>query len=1028
MRKELFATSERPQSENASIFGAGIFDRSPKGLRQMTNEKLTEIFREIQENLDNGISSAAEAIINDTLHAFSLKLKERILLYSQLSFVYETQGRYSEALDALRHFEDEVVLERLEPEIRVSLIMQIAIAYNNAGDYPKAVALLKSTLEEAEAEDLRFLFGGIYAALARVYRKLNEFPIARDNAEKALKYFRETGDWRGMAESYHLIAQSLQQGGNSEKSLEFYNQAIKIIGSRSAPFLLGKIYSDMSGALWFLRRPQEGISCLEKSISFFEQTEHKVQSTAAYNNLGINLMLLGAWTKAEEVFKRALELAFETNHRHIAGILDSLGELKMLRGDYDQAQELLEQGVALADERKFEWYTIQALRNLARCLLLQGKTEEAIAKARETIERCERIGDRQVGNLANLVLAEAYFKSGNLPECEKQIEAIEMTDPTADFFVLGNIQRIRGLMALKNHSDEIALHHFNRSLSIFETTEDLYHTALAQMEIGKTILDSEPERAEKYLKSAVEIFERLETRPALAEAKNALENLKVVEPAKRREHSAGSQLLMLRLAEAVASRELLFRELVAILQQESKAKRILIAESKEQKIFYPFITQGFTSAESMELVAKAQQAHSSGNLEHFAKTKNLSIFLLRAPSAPPAMLMIYPRSSANLLDGSLLQPLLRVVELGMDVCALREKDKAQQTEQEESPFTSQSLMQGFIHSSPAMTSLVEEVYKIRSSDVTVLVTGESGTGKELVSRAIHTLSNRKDKVFVPFNCTAVPKELAEGHLFGYRKGAFTGAVNDSVGVIRSANGGTLFLDEVGDLPLEVQPKLLRFLQEGEIQPLGEKAPIKVDVRVIAATNMPLEEKVADGTFREDLYYRLNVIRLRVPPLRERRSEIPPIVNYYLNQYSARFNKRDLTMTPQTMDLLMVCEWEGNVRQLCNEVQRIVARAEDGETITPDHLSQDLKRSAVPIPSFAAAAGNIAQITNFNTPSFNISANGGTLEEAVSELEKRMIREAMRRHNNNISRVARELGLTRRGLYLKLGRYQLDKAS
>ncbi|HLM00196.1 MAG TPA: sigma-54 dependent transcriptional regulator, partial [Pyrinomonadaceae bacterium] len=486
----------------------------------------------------------------------------------------------------------------------------------------------------------------------------------------------------------------------------------------------------------------------------------------------------------------------------------------------------------------------------------------------------------------------------------------------------------------------------------------------------------------------------------------------------------------LRLAEAVAARELLFRELVAILQQESKARRILIAESKEQqqKNFYPFIMQGFTSGESSELVAKAQQAHLSGNLEHFAKTKNLSIFPLRAPSAPPAMLIIHPRSGANLLDGSLLQPLLRVVELGMDVCALREKDKAQQTEQEVSPFTSQSLMQGFIHSSPAMTSLVEEVYKIRSSDVTVLVTGESGTGKELVSRAIHTLSNRKDKVFVPFNCTAVPKELAEGHLFGYRKGAFTGAVNDSVGVIRSANGGTLFLDEVGDLPLEVQPKLLRFLQEGEIQPLGEKAPIKVDVRVIAATNMPLEEKVADGSFREDLYYRLNVIRLRVPPLRERRSEIPPIVNYYLNQYSARFNKRDLNMTPQTMDLLMVCEWEGNVRQLCNEVQRIVARAEDGETITPDHLSQDLKRSAVPIPSFAAA-GNIAQIGSFGSPSFNISAGGGaTLEEAVSELEKRMIREAMRRHNNNISRVARELGLTRRGLYLKLGRYQLmDKA-
>jgi transcriptional regulator with GAF, ATPase, and Fis domain len=172
----------------------------------------------------------------------------------------------------------------------------------------------------------------------------------------------------------------------------------------------------------------------------------------------------------------------------------------------------------------------------------------------------------------------------------------------------------------------------------------------------------------------------------------------------------------------------------------------------------------------------------------------------------------------------------------------------------------------------------------------------------LVSRAIHTISNRKDKIFVPFNCTAVPKELAEGHLFGFRKGAFTGAVTDSPGMIRAADGGTLFLDEVGDLPLEVQPKLLRFLQEGEVQPIGEKRPIKVDVRVIAATNMPLEEKVSNGSFREDLYYRLNVIRLRVPPLRERRSEIPTIISYYINHYSSRFGKREINVLPQTIDL------------------------------------------------------------------------------------------------------------------------------
>jgi transcriptional regulator with GAF, ATPase, and Fis domain len=367
-----------------------------------------------------------------------------------------------------------------------------------------------------------------------------------------------------------------------------------------------------------------------------------------------------------------------------------------------------------------------------------------------------------------------------------------------------------------------------------------------------------------------------------------------------------------------------------------------------------------------------------------------------------------------------MEPLLRVVGLGMDVCALRAGAQKGTGLQQPDELAGTSLMPGFIHSSPAMTRLVEEVNKIRSSDVTVLVTGESGTGKELVARAIHALSSRRSKVFVPFNCTAVPKELSEGYLFGYRRGAFTGAVTDSQGVIRTAAGGTLFLDEIGDLPLDLQPKLLRFLQEGEIQPLGEQRPIKVDVRIIAATNSDLEDMVAQGKFREDLYYRLNVIRLRVPPLRERRSEIPTIVNYYINHYGAKFGRKDIQITPPAVDLLMVCDWPGNVRQLCNEIQRIVARAEEGAVITPDHLSPELKRTSAPV-SHGAAASTLASMPS-------TSMQHLTLADALGEVERRMISEALRKHGGNISRAARELGLTRRGLYLKLERYQLSASA
>jgi transcriptional regulator with PAS, ATPase and Fis domain len=537
--------------------------------------------------------------------------------------------------------------------------------------------------------------------------------------------------------------------------------------------------------------------------------------------------------------------------------------------------------------------------------------------------------------------------------------------------------------------------------------------------LGRAYAIIRPERAGEHLSRALNTFRELGARLDLTRAEEELRELARATPERIQDQSALTQLLTLRLAEAVASRELLLRELAAVMRQETGAQRVIITERGERHEPRVVVATGCTPAESQKISVELDAIEDDTARDRYCKKHDAELILLKSANAPGAKLYLSPRNRAKLPSGVALEPLLRVVELGMDVCALRAGAQKSGSSEHSDELTGTSLMPGFIHSSPAMTQLVEEVHKIRSSDVTVLVTGESGTGKELVARAIHAISSRRAKVFVPFNCTAVPKELSEGYLFGYRRGAFTGAINDSQGVIRTAAGGTLFLDEVGDLPLDVQPKLLRFLQEGEIQPLGEQRPSKVDVRIIAATNTDLEEMVAQGRFREDLYYRLNVIRLRVPPLRERRSEIPTIVNYYVNHYSAKFGRKDIQITPQAVDLLMVSDWPGNVRQLCNEIQRTVARAEDGAIITPEHLSPELKRTSSPTTPSGAAS-----ITSL--PPSNIQTTGtGTLAEALAEVERRMISDALRRHGGNISRAARELGLTRRGLYLKLERHELS---
>lgn len=1022
MRKVLLPIRENIVLDSAESAEASLLQRTRQG-KTISKEELAAAFRTIQTYIDEGRAAEAEKSALFILETYSNAIEIQANLNRLLALAMTMQGRFEEALKTLQPFENEEILDKLKVETLIALFVQLAHSYTSANDSPKSVALLNSVLQIAEDKEYSASLIEIHNALSRVYCELNEYPISRNYAEKAMKYAREIGSWHGLAEAYCVIGISYYQEGLNQKSLDCLEQAVKIIGDNHAPYLLGKIYSDMSAAYSALHRPQDGINYLKKAISWFEKIDQKFHLAIAYNNLGNDLVALGNWNKAEEVINRALELADETNHPYKSVFLESSGELKMLRGDYPAAEKTLKKALLLAETGKKEWYVVQVMSNLARCLLVQNRVSEAISIAEETAERCQRIGQHHCTSLVNLILAEGYLKRKNFRETEEILQSIEEKDDATDFFIPGNAARVRGLLAKANGDETLAIHHFSRSLSIFEMAGNVYYTAQANFRLGKLLAKNHPEKAVKYLTFAAETFRKLELESKLNAAEEILKTLAIAKTKETPERSVGSQLLMLRLAEAVASRELLFRELVTILQQEGKAQQTIIAELNDEKKLYPFIIDGFAPAESVEIVNKLREAQARNEIDAFARSKNLSIFQLRAPSAAPAILIISPGSGAALADGSSIQPLLRVVELGMDVCALREKDKETQTELETNPYTSQSLMPGFIHSSPAMTELVEEVYKIRSSDVTVLITGESGTGKELVSRAIHAVSRRKDKVFVPFNCTAVPKELTEGHLFGYRKGAFTGAVSDAPGMIRSAHGGTLFLDEIGDLPLDVQPKILRFLQEGEVQPLGEKAPIKVDVRIITATNMNLEEKVAQGLFREDLYYRLNVIRLRIPPLRERRSEIPQIVNYYLNHYSAKFGRRDLTIMPQTMDLLIAYDWMGNVRQLCNEVQRVVARADNGEKITPKHLSPEVK----PMNSMNSSnpMGNVRTIGVMQN-SINIHTQGGTLEQAVTELEKQMIADALTRHDNNISRVARELGLTRRGLYMKIERYKLGK--
>jgi DNA-binding NtrC family response regulator/tetratricopeptide (TPR) repeat protein len=998
--------------------------RLRSGSRQVSNPNLLVELDEVRSLLDQGLSAEAKSRISLLIAAGKNNPSILALARCALSTALEMQGQFRDSLAAVAMYESPESRAKLTPQEIKSLKVQIGLAYNYNGDHPKAISILKGALGEASEGEIEQNNGAVYAALARVYRSITEYPIARDYAHRALEQFRQTGEWRGLAEAYFGIALADMQEGDYEASIENQQQALKLIGDHPASYMLGRIYSNMAGACWFLKRPQEGIRYLEKAISYYERTDHKGSAANGYNNLGINLILIGQWGRAQQALERALALASEADERNekVPMILDSLGELLMLRGELDEAKDYLLRAVSLATADNNKWYASQALRTLARCYLAMEDHSRALTKATEALMLAESIGDRQAISDSRLILAEAHLRNGEIDQCSAQMDKLggESGESGNDLSLAGDSHRLLGMLSMVQSDFSSAAQHFGSSVSIFDMLGDRYRAARAHTELGRAYASSQPTRALEHLSRALNAFRELGAKLDQQRAEAALANLDRTTPERSEAQFALPQLLTLRLAEAVASRELLLRELAAIMRQETSAKSVVITEPGEHNRGRVVIAHGCTPAESAQIALELDELAADGAPAEYARKNDAAILELHPSHALPATLYISPRSRATLPGGLSLDPLMRVAELGLDVCALRAGSQKGSRVQQPAELAGTSLMPGFIHSSPAMTKLVEEVHKIRSSDVTVLVTGESGTGKELVARAIHALSSRRSKVFVPFNCTAVPKELSEGYLFGYRRGAFTGAVTDSAGVIRTAAGGTLFLDEIGDLPLDLQPKLLRFLQEGEIQPLGEQRPLKVDVRIIAATNTDLEELVAQGRFREDLYYRLNVIRLRVPPLRERRSEIPTIVNYYVNHYSAKFGRRDIQVTPPAVDLLMVSDWPGNVRQLCNEIQRVVARAEDGTVITPDHLSPELKRTSAP-----ATPGSPAS-TLASLPASSLQ--NVTLADALAEVERRMISDALRKHGGNISRAARELGLTRRGLYLKLERYQLSASA
>ena len=957
---------------------------------------LPETFAKALDALQHGHGADASALLVRTQKQPGLTRDEALQLRAALAEAWFLQDDLRQAADALGDLPEE--RERLHPA-RLSEICRLhgklAIA---KGEPSRGIALLGKALKAAErAHDSRAI-GLAHYELGRCYRQVGDTAIVRDHISQAASALHAVGDSRNLALVHSLSGVTLAQEGRLDEAMAALRQAERLAMMVRAGDVVATICGNQANVAMMQHRHEQALALAERSVELQEESGTPHGLGIALASLGQISVRLGNLRRAEQALNRALDVRspLQFMRETTGAVFDTLAQIHMVRGNHEDASRALQRSrEAYGDSNR--WYQWSVLVLEARLALRRGDAAGAQATATQ-IARSEDAPPAYALQ-AELIAVEALLASGRRDESEQRLQEMSSLIPAAGMSsTWGEFLRLRGRLHAQAGRATEAYHDLGQSVSVFDLLGERYQAGLSHLELGKLAAAAGARsRASRYLLDALAIFESLDAVPDLNEARAAIEGMPTAATgAFLGIHVDGEAPLVHRIVDAAVTPALLAKEGTTALLEACDAQAAVIFTQPRPGEAHVVASAGCDGETARAIATSAVKA--TGRAASLLAVQPIG----KDGDAPRYAVVSGVRPFAP----SVLQrfrTLCAVLRQGFELCSVRERPSEPVVGTVERPL--EPLIPGFVCSSAAMQRVTDQIQRLQGSDLTVLITGESGTGKDLVARAIHAGSPRGDGMFLPYNCTSATRELADSQLFGHRRGSFTGALADQPGVIRSAAGGTIFLDEIGDLPLDVQPKFLRFLEQGEILPVGETRPIRVDVRVVAATNADLEQRVSEGTFREDLFYRLSVIRIHVPPLRDRREEIPHLATFFVREASERLGKPDVRLSAETLDLFDAYSWPGNVRQLRNEVQRAVAMTAAGGLISPELLS----------PIFAGST---------DSPSPRRARNV-TLAAAVERLEREMIDGALERTSGNVSQTARMLGLTRRGLYLKMDRLGID---
>ena len=1025
-------------------------NRSSKAERRRRSDPAVkrENWQDLPESVKYGDVCFQAERYTDALHAYQealnvpagkkLPAEIQARLHYRIACCYMRRSSYRRALEeltlarrALPRYLDKTRLAKIHA--RRGIIMLEMGRYAHAERYLLwAKKLLSGTNEHEELGSCEINLGTVYARLGRSQE-------ARESFLSALATYRRIEDVNGEAKSLNNLGLQYKNACEWREAVRYLEEARTLfgrVGNRqhlvTTHLNLGIVHFKLGK--WELC--EENLAAAEHLAREMEERQPLVRIHLAQGNLHLRRH---RWKEAEALYAEARRVSEKEGYgREAILALEFLGEMRMEQGRLDEASRVLEQALTEARELAPGGDLVnETLRRLAEVRLAQDRPQEALEFAKEAASSASRIGDRYEEAVALRGVGLAMMRVGRREEGERLLRmSLDALGDIGESYQKGrtHLDYGRFLAAEARASKSVeelerAGLHLQRAYGAFLDLDARIPAARAAFERAQ--LEREFLRFEEavtFLGKARQVLPP----GASPELEQEIRELGAeMESALAERLSSGGDVLaslreMKRLFQGAADTEAVLRELIRLAVTRSGSSRGCVAHATAEGGVNVVAAYGWTTEQASALLASMgdslsatlrenrpvwsnradeEERFRSLGAEEFG-TRSLVLLPLTLTKERPGLL--YVDKTRDNFEGAYHEGELQLLTILANLAGLTilERWNSELVRENEKLRARIALGEGedrFVTANARLKETLRLVTKIADSPVSILIEGETGTGKGLLARIIHGASNRKDKPFVQINCAALPEPLLESELFGHVKGAFTGAAYNKVGLFKEAENGTLFLDEVDKTSLSVQAKLLHVMDSKEVRPVGSVKPYRVDTRIICATNSNLRAKIEAGEFLEDLYYRLNDFILTAPPLRERREDIPLLIDYFLEKFSGQYGRDGVRLSAEVRRVLLDYSWPGNVRELEKTIRRLVVLADEDLPVGVDLLPVELQTETPRLP-------------------------GATLREEVARTEKRVIEEALRSNNWNKARVARMLKVSYPSLLKKIKEHQLTKPS